>query len=149
MFALSVDAGVCSRTFLVDSAADFEAGDQRIASHSFGASADWFAVDDSTNGIGSAIARTFADAVATSFLGWTIVVSSASGNLAGWFARHCRDTTAVLVGETVRRTLTDDGTQRSAVYDATELSGVAARIDSTRIGAPVVDAHLFTRTVWI
>ncbi len=149
VFALSVDASVCSRAFLVDLTADFEAGDQRIAGQSFGTSADRFAVDNSTDGIGSAIARTFANAVATSFIGRAFVISSTAGNLAGRFASHCGDATAVGVGETVGRTLTDDGAQRSAVDNAAELSSISARINTARIGTFVVDTDLFAGTVGI
>jgi hypothetical protein len=48
-FALSVNTGVCSRTFFVHLAADLIASDERITRQSFTTGTDRFAIDDATN----------------------------------------------------------------------------------------------------
>ena len=84
-FTLAVDTGVCARTFFVDGTAGLETTFERITSVTFRTSANRFVSDNATLGRWSAVARFFADAVATGLFRRTGVISGASSHLIRFF----------------------------------------------------------------
>jgi len=143
-FTFAVDTGVCARTFFVDGTSGLETALERIASVTFRTSANRFVCDNTALGGRSAVARFFADSVATGLFGRTRVISGASSHLIS-FWNYCRHTSAVLIQEAVSWTLTDDRAQRQAVHHAAELSFTAWN-GTARIDAFVVDANFAAGT---
>ena len=147
VFAVAVDAGVRSGTLFVHPAADLETGDQWIAGLAVRTGADGFAVDDAADGSRGAVARSFAHSVAASLFRRAFVVRFASDDLV-LVHLDGGNAAAVAVEETVGRALADDRAEWRAVHDAAQLV-LAARLDSARVHAPLVDADLFAGTLRI
>jgi len=144
-FTVSIDTGVISRTFLIHSAADLVAALERITRHSIGTGADWFTVDNFTDGGRMTVAGALADTIQTGLIRRTLVVHLTSCQLRWDLSRYGGSTPAVLIQEAIRRALTHHSSQRSAVHDAAELI-LTARLYSARIHAALVDAHVLTGT---
>lgn len=92
--ALSVDAGMGSRTFVVSATSNLDTSNLRVAIEALFARADGFVFLDAANSVGSAVAGTSADAIDARLLSFAVRVGDASDGSNWWYWLTCATSTA-------------------------------------------------------